>query len=130
MSYCVRLSFLLLVTCAGTACAPTKPIQTSYSEPTPLPEPYMTDDGNISLLQLGRSISHNSVDIYDPWVTAFRVLPPGHAVMPKPDTIPLSRGVVVRDKSVRVYSLVTRSPAPEMPLLVPMPLIDPVPLKD
>lgn len=131
MSYGKILSVLVCVgVLAVTACAPTKPIQTStswqFDGPPVSAALYRT--GPMDMLELGRAVSHNAVDIYDPLATSFMVVPPARSLQPKQGSIPFSRGILVREKSVRVYSLVARSPAPELPVLDMNSISDPVPL--
>ena len=84
--------------------------------------------GPMAMLELGRVISHGSVDVYDPFVSSFMVLPPSRSVASDVGTIPYNHGVVVRDKAVRVYSLVARAPTLEIPAMEPAPVSDPIPL--
>lgn len=130
MSYQI-ISYFFLVGVAGllTACAPGKPITTSSSEPGAMDDALLGYDPDMSLLAVGRAVSDNAVDLYDPNVTVFHVLPPSRSVVPTPDSIPLNHTIISRNKSVRVYALNT-VPIPDVPTAEPLALSDPIPLKD
>ncbi len=130
MSY-NNLSCFLLLGIAGllTACAPGKPITTTSSDPGTIDAALLGYDPDMSLLAVGRAVSDNAVDLYDPNVTVFHVLPPSRSVVPTPDSIPLNHMIISRNKSVRVYALNT-VPIPDVPTAEPLALADPIPLKD
>lgn len=130
MSY-QSFSVFLLVGMLGllTACAPGKPITTSTSEPGAIDDSVLGYDPNMSLLAVGRAVSDNAVDLYDPYATVFHVLPPSRSVVPAPDSIPLNHTIISRNKSVRVYALNT-VPIPDVPTAEPLALADPIPLQD
>ncbi len=73
-------------------------------------------------LLMGRGLSNNAVDLYDPSATSFNI-PPVHAGS-RPgavSSIPATNAFVVRDPSVTIYSLDTirilePAPAPLPPL--------------
>jgi hypothetical protein len=60
---------------------------------------------NFSLLLLGRTISNGSVDIYDPWLTSFDILPPPTLPEHLLADYPLHRTTIVRDSSVSLYDM-------------------------
>lgn len=81
-----------------TGCAPGKevqPVEVYYVPVAPA-----TQD----ILTLGRGMSNNKVDIYEPGLTAFDVTPV-KTFKPQPLPVPKNANFIVRDPSVTAYSL-------------------------
>ena len=88
----------LSVAAALTGCAPAKeakPVEVYY---VPVPPPQQ------DILSLGRGMSNNKVDIYEPGLTAFEVTPV-ETFKPRPLPVPKNPNFIVRDPSVTAYSL-------------------------
>lgn len=71
---------------------------TNLAQPVPMTAP----EGD--LLSLGRGMSNNSVDIYEPGTSTLDV-PTIAAFSPRPSPVPENAGIIVRDPDVTVYSL-------------------------
>jgi hypothetical protein len=81
------------------SCAPYN----GTSSPTDMREDMRALPNNFSLLDLGRTISNGTVDIFDPWLTAFAL--PKNDITPNPLTFPEHPTMLIRDDRVTVFTL-------------------------
>lgn len=97
-----KLSFIIVAVLSVSSCAPytgSSDLADRRSDMTALPN-------NFSLLDLGRTLSKGSVDIFDPWLNIFEL--PMSKPPEKMDavlTFPEHPYMIVRDNSVSVYTL-------------------------
>lgn len=103
MRFLVRRPALFIISLSVaallTGCAPGKEVEPVEVYYMPVPPPPTQD-----ILELGRGMSHNTVDIYEPGVTAFDVKPV-ETFKPRPLPVPKNPNFIVRDPSVTAYSL-------------------------
>lgn len=110
-------SVMILAACAGQK--PGGEVVTYYPKPTDQ-NGFFISHKEITLFDLGRTISHNAVDIFDPAVPTFFIPPDDPKAISPLVNFPAHPYMLVKDDDVTVYSLLsTESPSPE---IIPTPI--------
>lgn len=134
------LSFIIISSISVSSCAPVQPV-VGYTE---VDHMIVHDEGNregdifpdgYSLFAIGRAISDNSVDIFDPWLTTLNLPQDAPEYADPLRNYPQNGYILIADRGVTVFSLSSES-KPEGDdfsrvvdsLAPPVPLIEEEPL--
>lgn len=100
-----------------TACAQQKPggeVVTYYPKPTDQNGVFIQQK-EITLFDLGRTMSHNAVDIFDPTLTTFAIPPDAPEAANPLAAFPAHPFMLIKDQDVTVFSLFsTDAPSSEI----------------